>query len=275
MRVPLTICAVMAAAASAMATADPPSSPAVPTPETDERLVVSADGSSLSQDHGGGGGAVTWLSNVGAGDVVGIGAEYQTIANSHWTTGVFTGATTFGQGSSKLSLYAEAHEGAGDIGQEAFHYSVLAGGVIGTFTPQFSVQLEERRLDIDTSHGNLPKVGISLGLMPALVASVAYAQSFGGNLGTKLGTARLDYTGKSINWLGGVAYGPVAPSVLNLIGQVLAPAPTLREGFIGLGKTFGRTEWKLLGDYQDIEGFKRTTITLACTLHLEAPRQPP
>jgi hypothetical protein len=70
----------------------------------------------------------------------------------------------------------------------------------------------------------------------------------------------------------GGAYGPVAPSILNLVGQVLAPSPTLKEGFIGAGKSFGRTDLQLIGDYQDLEGFKRTTITLNCTVHLGALR---
>jgi hypothetical protein len=48
----------------------------------------------------------------------------------------------------------------------------------------------------------------------------------------------------------------------------VGPAKTLKEGFIGAGKTFGGADWQLIGDYQDLEGFKRTTITLNCTLHL-------
>ncbi|GAC1660520.1 MAG: hypothetical protein PVS2B3_13830 [Steroidobacteraceae bacterium] len=243
--------------------------------EADERLVVSGDGARLTGNHGGGGGSLTWLSNFGPGDVIGLGAEYQTVANSHWTLGAFNGALTLGQGNFKTTLYAEAHEGAGDNGQEAFHYSIIASGLITTLTSWLSAQLEERRIDIDSAHGNLPKVGLSLRIAPAFLASVSYAQSFGGNLGTKLGTARLDYVSKSFNWLAGFAYGPVAPNVLNLFGQVLEPAPTLREGFVGIGKSVGRADWQLLGDYQDLDGFKRTTITLNCTVHLSARAQPP
>ena len=236
--------------------------------EPDDELLFSGNGSTLTGDHGGGGGSATWLRKYDTGSLFGLGAEYQTVFNSHWTLGVFHGALGFGQGSPKSSVYADAHVGAGDTAGEPFHYTNVAAGVLSALTPWLSVQLEERYIDIEPSHGHLPKLGLSFRLSPKLLASLSYAQSFGGNLGTKLGTARLDYAGTSVSWLAGAAYGPVAPSLINLIGQILVPAQTLKEGFAGVGKSFGRTDWQLIGDYQDLEGFKRTTITLNCTVHL-------
>jgi hypothetical protein len=241
----------------------------------DDQLVLSSDGSTLTGDHGGGGGSATWLRKFDSGSLIGLGAEYQTIFNSHWTLGTFNGAIALGEGTVKTSLYTEAHVGAGDAAREAFHYTNVAGGLLSTLTPWLSAQLEERYIDIGPSHGNLPKVGVSLRLAQSVLASLSYAESFGGNLGTKLGTARLDYSSARFSWLVGAAYGPVAPSVLNIIGQTVAPARTLKEGFVGAGTSFGRTDWKLIGDYQDLEGFKRTTITLNCTVHLGALHSPP
>lgn len=238
------------------------------TSAPEDQLLFSGDGSTLTGDHGGGGGSATWLRKFDSGSLFGIGAEYQTIFNSHWTLGNFNAALGLGQGTQKSSLYAEAHVGAGDAAGESFHYTNVAGGVLSELTPWLTVQLEERYIDIKPSRGNLPKLGLSLRLAQKLIASASYAQSFGGNLGTKLGSVRLDYAGAHFSWLMGAAYGPVAPSVLNLIGQVLAPAPRLKEGFLGVGKSFGRTDWKLIGDYQDLQGFKRTTITLNCAVHL-------
>lgn len=241
----------------------------------DDQLVLSGEGSTLSGDHGGGGGSAIWLRKFDTGSFIGLGAEYQTVFNSHWTLGTFNGAVALGQGSVKTTLYTEAHLGAGDAAGEAFHYTNVAGGLLGTLTPWLTVQLEERYIDIKPSRGNLPKLGLSFRLAPSVLASISYAQSFGGNLGTKLGTARLDYAGARFTWLVGGAYGPVAPSVLNLIGQTLAPAQTLKEGFVGAGMSLGRTDWKLIGDYQDLEGFKRTTITLNCSVHLATLRSLP
>jgi hypothetical protein len=267
----IAVCLALAVVSRGGATAErPPAAPSV----ADERLVLSTDGSRLSGGSGGGGGSVTWLRNIGADAVIGAGADYQQIANAHWTTGTASGSLALGQGQAKPHVYVEVHEGAGDIGTHAFHYSLAVAGVLGTLTPRLSMQLEERRIDIDTSHGNLPKLGLSFSVTPQLLASASYAYSVGGNLGTKLTTLRLDYSGKSFSGLAGVVWGPAAPAVFNLIGQVVQPGPTLKEGFAGIGKPVGRTSWLLVGDYQKAAGTKRTTVTLACTVHLPARGQP-
>jgi hypothetical protein len=257
------------------AAAQQPPAPAGAAAAVDQRLVLSTDGSTLSGGSGGGGGSATWVGSITTDAVIGAGAEYQQIANSHWTAGVVSGSLAVGQAQAKPHLYVEVHEGSGNIGPaHAFTYSLAAGGVLATLTPRLSVQLEERRIDIDTSHGNLPKFGVSFRVAPQLLASASYAYSAGGNLGTKLTTVRLDYGGSSVSALAGAVWGPAAPAVLNLFGQVVRPGPTLTEGFVGIGKPVGRTSWLLLGDYTEAAGAKRTTVTLACTVQLPARGQP-
>jgi hypothetical protein len=243
--------------------------------EPDDRLVFSGNGSWLTGDHGGGGAAATWLRQFDSGSLFGIGPEYETIYNSHWTLGNLNGALTVTPWNVRTSLYAEAHLGAGYTAEEYFRYTNVAGGFISTLTPWLSLQLEERYIDIQPNYGHLPKLALSFRLAQRLLASVSYAQSFGGNLDTKLGTARLDYSGAHFSWLIGGAYGPVAPRVLNFIGAFPGGVKTLHEGFIGLGRSFGRTDLQLIGDYQDLEGFKRTTVTLNCTVHLGSRSPPP
>jgi hypothetical protein len=253
------------------ASSPPPVAASAPATDYDPRLVLSGNGEWFSNNHGGGGGSANFLTNLGTGNYLGLGGEYQNVAGSHWTLGDFSGGYTFGQDLPKTTLYGEAHLGAGNISEEAFHYRVLAGGLLTTLNSWLSMQLEERYIDIDKSHGNLPKIGFSVRPTLQLMATLSYAQSFGGNLGTRLGTLRLDYVGTHFSLLAGGAYGPVAPFVINIdTGQILVPAAILREGFVGVGKTLGRTDWQLLGDYQSIEGLRRTTITLNCTLHLSA-----
>jgi len=98
----------------------------------DDRLVFSADGSTLSGGGGtGSGGSGTWLHNFSADTVLGAGAEYQQIANAHWTAGTLSASFGLGQSPAKTHAYAEVHEGAGDIGTRAFHYSLVAAGILG------------------------------------------------------------------------------------------------------------------------------------------------
>ena len=245
----------------------------------DERLLFSGNGSALSGDngdHGGGGASAQWITQSASGNLLGLGAEYETIYNSHWTLGNFNGLLALGQSRVKTSLYAEAHLGSGDTAGVPFHYTNVAGGLISAVTSWLSVQLEDRYIDVQPSRGHLPKVGLAFHPATEILASLSYAQSFGGNLDTKLGTARLDHVGPHFSWLVGVAYGPVAPIVLGVIGgQTVGSVRKVKEGFLGAGKSFGRTDWQLIGDYQDLEGFKRTTITLNCTVHLGTHKAAP
>jgi hypothetical protein len=275
MRVAVPIGWLVAALSGAEAAAvDPPSPTPTPAALADQRLVLSTNGSTLTGGSGGGGASAAWVGSIGPDAVVGAGAEYQQIANAHWTTGNFSGSLGL-PGQLKTHLYLDAHEGAGDIGDHAFHYNVASGGLLAQLTPELTLQLEERYIDIDTSHGSLPKLGLTYRATLQLSASVSYAKSFGGNLGTRLVTGRIDYIGTGFSALAGLAGGPVAPAVITPGLNVVVPAPQLHEGFAGIGKPFGRTEWLLLGDYQDVSGTKRTSISLSCTVHLHAHAQAP
>lgn len=264
---------ILVLCARQVAAADQP--PPAPASTSEDRLLFSADGATLTGGSGGGGASALWSHSFAPQDVLGAGAEYQQIANSHWTNGILSGSFALGGATPATVIYAEAHEGAGDVAQRGFHYSVVTAGLLNTPAQWLTVQLEERRIDVDTSHGNLPKVGLTFHVAKPLLVSVSYADTAGGNLGTRLTTLRVDYAGPALNAFAGAAGGQAAPAVLNLLGQTVRPSPKLHELFAGVGRSFGRTDWQLLADYTDLEGFKRTTITLLCTLHLEGRSRPP
>ena len=117
-----------------------------------------------------------------------------------------SGSATLGPANARTSVYAEAHEGAGEIGgTHHFDYSNVAGGVYQSIGTHFSLQLEDRQIDIDTSHGNLPKVGASMLWGTWVQTQAAYQKSVSGNLGTSLGSTRIDFYTKPINLLVGGA----------------------------------------------------------------------
>lgn len=249
----------------------PPASSSV----VENRLIFTADGAWLTGGSGGAGASALWSHTFAPRDVLTAGVEQQEIANAHWTTGVLSGSLALGSGTPGFTVYGEAHEGGGDVAQRGFHYSVIAAGLLITSNQWLSVTLEERRIDVDTSHGNLPKLTLAFHVAQPLMVSVSYADTVGGNLGTRLASLRVDYVGQSVTALGGASRGPAAPAVLNLLGQIAEPGPQLTELFAGLGRSFSRTDWQLLADYQSLGGFKRTTITLLCTLHLDRHSHPP
>jgi len=231
-----------------------------------DRLTLSANGSELTDTNDrGGGGSLSWLHYVSADVLFGIGAEHQFVEESKWTFGSLRGAFSRGQPASRFTLFGEVHYGDGDDDGRDFDYGVAVLGLSQSFTPKFSVQLETRQIEIDTSHGNLPKLGLTYLLTPHLAANVSYADSVGGNLGTQLASARIDYYGQHVNLLMGGAWGDADPNVINLQPGLNLPAQKLREGFAGIGATFSRGQVQLLGDYLKLADSEKVTITLSFT----------
>jgi len=238
---------------------------------SDDRLLFSASGATLSVASGGGSGSAGWLHNFNADNLAGAAVEYDTIANGHWTFGSLNGATTSGPAGARLSLYGEIHEGEGDLGTHHFDYSVVAVGLIRTFGPHFSLLLDDRQFDIDTSRGNLPKIGLTYLWGPRVQTAVAYQHSVSGNLGTNLGSIRVDVYGKPLNWLAGGAYGQGAPAVFNLQSDLIEPGSgRLKEVFLGAGKSFARSDLTVVADYLDISGTRRVTLTVNYIFDLRA-----
>jgi hypothetical protein len=233
-----------------------------------DRLTLSVNGSTLTGTDGGAGGAIGWLHDFGPDIVVGVGGEYQTIADASWQFGKISAALTRGPAGKRRSIYAEFHKGNGEDDAHDFTYQSAAAGIILPIAGRLALQLEDKQVDIDTTHGNMPKLGFSMQWSPRLQTALSYAHSVGGNLGTRLTTARLDFLGDSVRLLAGAAVGEADPAVVNLAPGVVLPSRTLREGFAGLARTFSRAELLLLVDYLELGESERVTLTLGCIIPL-------
>ncbi len=237
----------------------------------EDRLTFSANGSTLTDTNGGGGGSISWLHNFGPNALAGVAVEHQQLADARWQFGSLSGAYTGGAEGRKWSVYGEAHKGSGDDDAHDFSYQIAAVGTLLPLSPRLSLQLEDRQIDIDTTHGNLPKAGLSMSWSPKLQTAVAYAQSIGGNLGTKLGTVRFDYYEDVVHLIAGGAFGRADPAVVHLQPGLELPSRTLREGFLGAARIFPRSEILVLADYLELGDSERVTVTLSFTLHLNRP----
>jgi hypothetical protein len=237
---------------------------------TADRIVISADGTALTGTNGGGGASLGWLHNFDESTIAGISIEHQVLANAQWTFASLNASATVGPENQRYSLYGEAHEGPGHDGARAFHYKIEAGGVIGTFGHKLSAQLEDKRIDVESSHGNLPKVGLSYLWSPHLMTSAAYQYSVSGNLGTRLPSARIDGYWATVNLFGGVSWGPSSLVVVNLPSGRFPQVRQLKEGYIGASKPFPklRSDLTLVADYIDLSGIKKSTVTLNYIFHI-------
>ena len=240
------------------------------TSTAEDRIVVGADGTSLTGTNGGGGASLGWLHNFDASTIAGVSVEHQALANAQWTFASLNAGKTIGPENQRYSFYGDAHEGPGHDGLRAFDYKIEEIGVIGTFDHKLSAQIEDKRIDVESTHGNLPKVGLSYLWNPHLMTTAAYQYSVSGNLGTRLPSVRIDGYWATVNLLGGVSWGPTSPVVFNLPTGLVSQVRQLKEGYIGASKPFPklRSDLTLVADYIDLSGIKKGTLTLSYIFHI-------
>ncbi|MFL6602673.1 MAG: hypothetical protein ACJ8R9_15250 [Steroidobacteraceae bacterium] len=229
----------------------------------DDRIALSANGSSLTGTGGGGGASAGWLHNFDADTLLGVAAQYQALSVSHWAFASLSGAVTRGPGDQRYTLYGQADEGAGRNGPNAFKYRIEGLGVTGTYFHRFSATLEDKQVNVESTHGNLPKLQLAYLWNPRIQTTVGHQHSFGGNLGTRLTTARIDVYASQLSFLAGGAFGQAAPALLGQVvtqqgpqGNITLAPHDLREGYVGIVKSFPqlRSELTLIADYQRLSG---------------------
>jgi hypothetical protein len=271
-------CGLVESPASAQSTpaqstsAQSPPAPNAPaqTSTADDRIVVSADGTTLTGTNGGGGASLGYLHNFDASTIVGVAVEHQVLADAQWTFASLSASAAVGPENQRYSFYGEAHEGPGrDAGRE-FDYKIEALGVIGTFDHKLSAQIEDRRIDVETTHGNLPKVGLSYLWGPHFMTSASYQYSVSGNLGTRLPAVRIDSYWATVNVFGGASWGPTSPVVFNLPSGLVSQVRQLKEGYVGVSKPFPKIRGELtaVADYLDLAGIKKASLTVSYIFHI-------
>jgi hypothetical protein len=241
---------------------------APPAPATD-RLTFMASGVDWDRASDGGGGSIGWIHSFNANALVGLAGEYQRLgSDTHWSFGTLTLGYGHGQAERRSNYYLEVRGGGGDDATGSFTYSMVTAGLFQNLTHQLALQIEDKQIDINTSHGNLPKVGLQFLWSPRLLTIVSYAHSTNPTgLGTRLWTVRADYYGKQLNLIAGGATGQATPVVFNFQGLPI-PGLQSREGYIGVTKPFSRMDLTLMADYLKLGDFKRKQLSLNGTVFL-------
>jgi hypothetical protein len=224
-------------------------------------------GHRLTNTDGGWGAAALWLHNFNANTIIGVGGEHETLGDADWNFGKLTFNHGFGDASSRTNLYFEASEGSGSDLTHDYDYSIVTAGVYQNLSRQFTLQLEDKQIDVDTAQGNLPKLGMSYRWTPGLSTSVGYAYSVSGTLDTRLATARVDGYTKTMNVFAGLANGQAAPIVINLPPGTPVPGFILHEYYVGVGRGFSRADTTLVLDFARLGDSNHWTLTFNATLH--------
>src|SRR5258708_13298269 len=85
-----------------------------PAPVSDDRIVLSVNGSTLPGTNGGGGGSVGWLHNFDPATLAGVAVEHQVLSVAHWTFGSVNGSLTPYLSDARYSFHCHAHRGSSD-----------------------------------------------------------------------------------------------------------------------------------------------------------------
>jgi hypothetical protein len=244
---------------------------------SDDRIAVSVDGATLTGTNGGGGGSLTWLHDFEPGTLAGIAVEHQVLADSQWTFGSLNGSKSLGSDNQRYNLYADVHEGGGVDASHSFRYEIEDAGIFGTFYHKLSAQLEDKRVDVEFSHGNLPKAGLSYLWGPHLLTTASYQYSVSGNLGTRIETVRADVYAAKMTFFAGAALGPASPAIFDIETSAINRGPVLlvrahelHEEYVGWTKPFARwhSELTVAADYLDLSGITRASLTISYIFHL-------
>jgi hypothetical protein len=246
---------------------------AADTSGRDDRLALMVSGSTLGStlegfdtDTGWGASAL-WLHNFSANAILGVGGEHQSISDADWNFGIVSLSYGFGPSERRTTLYVDGREGSGKDLTHSYGYSIYAAGLYQNLTRQLSLQLEDKQIDVDTVHGNLPKLGLQYLWSPKLSTAVSYQHSVSGTLGTRITTVRVDSYQKSVNLFAGAANGQASPVVINLQTGIASPGVVLHEYFVGVAKPFSRADLSVLLDYSKLADTERWTLSFNCMLH--------
>jgi hypothetical protein len=242
--------------------------------EVADRLTLS--GAGLKQEAGdgtefdGGNGSIGWLHNFNSNTLLGVAANYQKVADAHWSYGTLNFSHGMGQASRRSTLYAEANQGSGEDNVHSYDYGVYTLGLYQNVTRQLSLQFEGKQVDVDTVSGNLAKVGVQYLWSPRFISAVGYQLSTGGGLGTRLISYRFDLSGKAMTFIVGGANGEASPVTIDR-PDVARPGTAYQEHYIGVSRAFSRADFTVLADYLNLGDNERYTLTLNCTIHLRRP----
>jgi hypothetical protein len=251
------------------ATAQQSSSAVQPPDRPNDRLLLSANGATLEDADDGVGGLLSWLHYFSSRTQLGLGAEYQSIGDAHWTVGRVTGTFTRTlKSGARSSLYGEVTWGKGRVSDRPYTHAIEAVGFIQSWLGGLSLQLEDRQIDVDQTHGNLPKLSLSYAWNRRVLTTGWYANSVTGNLGTELYGLRIDLYGKNASLLTGAAYGDASPAIVNLQTGFVQPAQRLREAYLGMSVPFTAGEFSAVVDYLDLADIERITLTLSFNFYL-------
>lgn len=232
-----------------------------PLVSTADTMFLNLEFSSLSSASGGGRVAVDWLRAAEGGLDYLAGISYARLADNDWAVGHFGAFSRIGD---HLSWRGDLHLGTGNRADRSFDYQMVEAGLTWEIVDQrLYLDIEDRYLDIDTTHGNLLELGVTFLPRPRYASKLAYIRSTGGNTESDFVSGRLDIFAGRHRFLGGFAVGRTRPEAVATFG---GDAAELEQVFVGMAVPISGPELTVVLDLLRLDEVERATLTLSLRL---------
>jgi hypothetical protein len=242
---------------------------AAPTKATaTDSLVFQGDWYHDSSAPGGGGGSVDWIHSTEDRSTFTAGVASYSLAGSQWTLGRGSAAFHLVK---RIVIHSQASIGGGQSAGSSFAYQWYQGDLTYRAANWLFPKIEENYFRVGSTRGNLLKCGTFLVPFHTSSVEIEYARSVTGNLNTSFAMLRFEQRLRLVRFYGGFAAGQTAPQIFNISVGIPAPAPQLREGFLGLLFPISRYEIGSGLDFLDLSGAVRTTLAFTFKLPLGKP----
>ena len=256
----LMIFALTAATVSVAAPPEGDSSAA----SSDNSILVAASADRFSSGDLGLNASLDWIhhfaSRTGVQRTHTLGAAVYSAGDSRWSFAKLGAAYPL---IDYLTVQGQASVGGGKTAGQGFGYQVYDSSVSAKADPRAYFRLGHQFYQIAGSRSHLLKPGLVLVPTHQVQADLTYARSVSGNIGSRFFSGRIDFSTRTIDWLGGFSSGDSTPENLNLEIGSTPRTQRFRDVFMGASFRLPQSVLTVMADFLDTQPGNRSRLTIA------------
>src|SRR5689334_13151466 len=256
----LMICVLTATTASVAAPPEDNSSAV----SSDNSILVTASADRFNSGDLGSNASLDWIhhfaSRPGLQRTHTLGVAAFSAGDSRWSFAKLGAAYSL---SDSITVQGQASVGGGKAAGEGFGYQVYDSSVSAKVDPRAYIRLGHQFYQIAGSRSHLLKPGLVLVPTHRVQADLTYARSVSGNIGSQFFSARIDFSTRTIDWLGGFSAGDSTPANLNLEIGSTSHTQNFRDVFMGASFRLPQSVLTVMADFLDTQPGNRSRLTIA------------
>ena len=223
-----------------------------------DTLVANAERTDIAAGPQGGTGSIEWV-HTSSRNAFNAGLISSSIGETSWTYGR---AGAMRRPFERTTVQGQADVGVGHERQRKYGYRAAQGSIAYELVDnRLALEFQDRYIDVDSSSGNIVKLGLTvLPVRPLSVAAALHA-STNGNVDARSASLKVEahFGGRAV--IGGMSAGRSQPVLLGLSANA-AVAQTLREAFGGVTVPVKRVRVTLLVDSLELGPTRRRSLIM-------------